>query len=58
MNKTLEKDLKNIGNLLETAKKESLSFLNEIDKIPTTHKKNKCPKPPFKRKRHWWGKDF
>ena len=39
MNKTLEKDLKNIGNLLETAKKESLSFLKGIDKIPTTHKK-------------------
>lgn len=37
MNKTLQKDLNKIGELLNAAKKESLSFLNEIDSIPTSH---------------------
>ncbi len=39
MNETLQKDLNKIGELLNAAKKESLSFLNEIDKIPTSHSK-------------------
>jgi glutamate/tyrosine decarboxylase-like PLP-dependent enzyme len=37
MNKILEKDLKNIRNLLAKVKKQGIDYLQTLDKIPTSH---------------------